>query len=61
MAEEAVTGNIPKVPKPKLRGWHGSMIKRNLGVASILVAGVAIALKFLHNDPKMHDYAAFYK
>lgn len=51
-----------RIPRPaQLRGLHNATIKKNLIVSGILVAAVAVLVKFGRNDPRKRDYAEFYK
>ncbi|XP_035795794.1 cytochrome c oxidase subunit 6C-like [Anopheles albimanus] len=50
-----------RIQKPVLRGLHNATIKRNLIVSSVLCTIAVVAMKVLHNDPKVRDYAEFYK
>lgn len=61
MAGDAVAADAGRIPKPILRGLHNATIKRNLIVAGVLVTIVTVAVKVFRNDPKVRDYAEFYK
>ncbi|XP_052867097.1 cytochrome c oxidase subunit 6C [Anopheles cruzii] len=50
-----------RIPKPVLRGLHNATIKKNLIVSSVLCTIAVVAMKVMHNDPKVRDYAEFYK
>ncbi|ETN61296.1 mitochondrial cytochrome c oxidase subunit VIC [Anopheles darlingi] len=50
-----------RIQKPVLRGLHNATIKRNLIVSGVLCTIAVVAMKVLHNDPKVQDYAEFYK
>lgn len=50
-----------RIPKPVLRGLHNATIKRNLIVSGVLCTIAVVAMKVMHNDPKVRDYAEFYK
>uniref|UniRef100_A0A182ISD5 Uncharacterized protein n=1 Tax=Anopheles atroparvus TaxID=41427 RepID=A0A182ISD5_ANOAO len=51
----------PRIPKPVLRGLHNATIKKNLIVSGVLCTIAVVAMKVMHNDPKIRDYAEFYK
>lgn len=50
-----------RIPKPVLRGLHNATIRRNLIVAGVLVTVITAAVKVFKFDPKIQDYAEFYK
>lgn len=56
-----IAADAGRIPKPNLRALHNATIKRNLIVAGVLMTVAAVAIKYLHNDPKKRDYAEFYK
>lgn len=62
MAAEAVAASSGPIPRPAiLKGLHHATVKRNLVVAIASSIAVAIAYKFIINDPKKVRYAEFYK
>lgn len=60
MAGDAVAAT-QGIPKPILRGLHNGTIKKNLIVASVMMTIAGIAVKVFYSDPKMQQYADFYK
>lgn len=62
MAGDAVAASSGSIPRPAvLKGLHHATVKKNLWIAigSSIIA--TIAYKLAVTDPKVRDYAEFYK
>lgn len=62
MAGDAVAASSGSIPRPPvLKGLHNAAVKKNLWIAIGASIVFTIAYKLAINDPKVRDYAEFYK